>query len=67
MGFQKLAETDRSLDEKPVPDEKIIKVLEGVFTRPWFGRVWIIQEIDAAQEAVVFCGRDAIFWSKSNN
>lgn len=45
----------------------IRKILSGhartsVFGRPWFTRVWIIQEISASKQAVVLCGKYSIGW-----
>jgi hypothetical protein len=38
----------------------IVKVLEGLFTRAWFGRVWIVDEIAAERDAILQCGRHSI-------
>lgn len=32
--------------------------------RPWWKRVWIVQEVALAQKAVVMCGGDAVPWEK---
>ncbi|CAK7246297.1 MAG: hypothetical protein STHCBS139747_007924 [Sporothrix thermara] len=38
--------------------------LWDVLTRPWFKRVWVIQEISASRDAWVFCGSDYISWER---
>ena len=38
-----------------------------VLSRPWFRRVWIIQEVAVAKGAVVLCGEDIISWESLVN
>ncbi|KAK4640691.1 hypothetical protein QC761_600470 [Podospora bellae-mahoneyi] len=38
------------------------EAIEGFFRRPWFHRIWLIQEISLAQKAVVVCGKDEVDW-----
>ncbi|KAK4663107.1 hypothetical protein QC763_600470 [Podospora pseudopauciseta] len=38
------------------------EAVEGFFRRPWFHRIWVIQEISLAQKAVVVCGKDEVDW-----
>jgi hypothetical protein len=40
------------------------QALSDVFSLPWFGRKWIIQEVVLAQQAVVFCGVESIPWPR---
>jgi hypothetical protein len=35
-----------------------------LFRRPWFGRMWTIQEVIVAQAAVVICGRKKTDWQE---
>jgi hypothetical protein len=37
--------------------------LQALFHRPWFNRVWVLQEVFVAQNAVVFCGSYAVSWN----
>ena len=30
--------------------------------RPWFGRLWVVQEVVLAKHAVVFCGNRSLSW-----
>ncbi|EJT73079.1 hypothetical protein GGTG_09929 [Gaeumannomyces tritici R3-111a-1] len=41
------------------PDWKSLDVL---FWRPWFTRIWVVQEICLAWSATVYCGADEIAW-----
>lgn len=45
-----------------VPDDKSIEALQEFFSHAWFRRIWVIQEVVAAQDAVVLCGQESILW-----
>jgi hypothetical protein len=36
--------------------------MSALFRRPWFTRVWVLQEVAMAREAVVYCGDKATNW-----
>lgn len=36
--------------------------VEDFFRRPWFQRVWIVQEVNLAKKAHIFCGSKGISW-----
>lgn len=36
--------------------------LERFFSRPWFNRMWVIQEIVLSHRPVAFCGREQVDW-----
>ncbi|KAJ4329359.1 hypothetical protein N0V84_000254 [Fusarium piperis] len=36
--------------------------LDVFFERPWFHRVWVLQEITFAKQAIVVCGRQELDW-----
>ena len=36
--------------------------LDDIFGRPWFTRLWIIQEIVLARSATLYCGHQSIEW-----
>ncbi|TLD35134.1 putative heterokaryon incompatibility [Venturia nashicola] len=38
------------------------EAIQELLTRPWFTRIWILQEVQLAREAVVFCGSAQISW-----
>jgi len=44
------------------PSEEAIAALTEIFRRPWFTRIWVIQEVAAAREAVVVCGTHQTPW-----
>lgn len=45
--------------------EKNRKIVTEVLQRPWFTRMWTIQEVAMASDAVAMvCGKDVIGWSK---
>lgn len=37
--------------------------LDAIFWRPWFTRVWIIQELTVSKDALVICGDRSIPWA----
>ena len=39
-------------------------ILETFFLRPWFSRVWVVQEVVVAQNVKVICGNWAIPWDR---
>jgi len=53
-----------------VIDERVLEELKGeawrdvtdVFTRPYFGRVWVVQEVVMATSAEVMCGKYSVPW-----
>jgi hypothetical protein len=44
------------------PTDAAVDALKDVFTRDWFRRIWIVQEISVAREATVLCGSYALEW-----
>lgn len=40
--------------------------LAHLWDRPWFSRVWIIQEVAVAHDVIVFCGLKLIKWEAIN-
>ncbi|KAL1883350.1 hypothetical protein Daus18300_000408 [Diaporthe australafricana] len=43
-------------------EEAELRALEELFSRPWFDRLWVVQEVLASLETVVICGRQKITW-----
>lgn len=37
--------------------------LQALFRRPWFNRMWVLQEIALATEAIVVCGKLEVNWT----
>ncbi|KAE8358705.1 heterokaryon incompatibility protein-domain-containing protein [Aspergillus caelatus] len=58
----RLAADDESSEDKPTDIQQemnhasIVKLLE----RPWFRRIWVLQEVHAAQDILVMCGNTKI-------
>lgn len=53
---------------QPIPgDKEQTNDLIAFFERPWFGRLWIRQEIALAQQAVVLCGQTRLPWEDFQN
>jgi hypothetical protein len=47
------------IKEKPTLARAVWKLLQ----RPWFHRVWIIQEVAMAKKATLICGKHTVDWS----
>jgi hypothetical protein len=45
----------------------LIHALDHLFNRPWFNRVWVIQEVAFAVDATVICGTRTFSWSAIQN
>ena len=54
----------------PLPSESLLllqtrwQAVRKFFDRPWFSRVWVLQEVGLASTAVAFCGEKSISWSE---
>jgi hypothetical protein len=48
--------------ELPADDDPAWKVLSALFLRPWWTRVWIIQELIKTEDAVLICGDSYLNW-----
>ncbi|KAM7194417.1 Heterokaryon incompatibility protein (HET) domain containing protein [Naviculisporaceae sp. PSN 640] len=44
-------------------EDDTYKAIEDLLTRPWFKRLWVVQEIQLARDAFVYCGMDKIPWN----
>lgn len=40
------------------------RALKALLSRPWFGRMWILQELGVASSATVVCGNQSISWQE---
>lgn len=56
--------TEAEIEKLGLPNQSTSdwQALDSIFWRPWFRRVWIIQEMAAARSAVVICGEDSLPW-----
>ncbi len=53
---------DLGLLALPEHSDPAWKALDALFWRPWFSRVWVIQEIIVARDASVLCGSSHCQW-----
>ena len=56
-------EPDFELDETLNGASEQSLPLRNILKRPWFSRMWILQEVSIARAALVLCGRKTIPWS----
>ena len=60
--FDELVEADslyhvtQSFKGRPWPNAELIHELDNLFRRPWFSRIWVIQELCVAREVIMVCG-----------
>ncbi|KAI1042168.1 hypothetical protein LB505_002980 [Fusarium chuoi] len=47
--------------------DTLMDALRNFFLRPWFTRVWVIQEVFLSSEKTVYCGEREIPWSAMEN
>ncbi|KAK9771425.1 putative Heterokaryon incompatibility domain-containing protein [Seiridium cardinale] len=47
---------------RPLPSSAVIKGLDELICRPWFRRVWVLQEVYTSKNMSVFCGHDLGGW-----
>ncbi|KAI0544642.1 hypothetical protein F4679DRAFT_589289 [Xylaria curta] len=59
-----LQEISRSLAPGSAPvSEEDWDSINGFFRRPWFRRVWVVQELVLARKVTIFCGEQEAQWS----
>jgi hypothetical protein len=58
-------EHERNLPFKPYT-WKQGKAILALFSRQYWRRIWIIQEIVLAKDIIVFCGQESVHWSSFN-
>ncbi|MCJ1234855.1 hypothetical protein MMC14_002818 [Varicellaria rhodocarpa] len=77
LSIQKLAESDdkmsafaQALAPDDLPKLNLPSVdsgewgsLDNIFWRPWFTRIWIIQELAVSNDALVICGDRCLTWA----
>lgn len=63
--FEELAEATeallqgKSLDQRPLPSANVIQALDDLLQRPWFKRVWVLQEVCMKDSIAFICGADS--------
>lgn len=53
---------NKLLWEEVYSDTEMTKKTDVIWTRSWFSRRWIIQEVAFAKQAVLYCGTQKIAW-----
>ncbi|KAI0967575.1 HET-domain-containing protein [Xylaria arbuscula] len=55
---------DKTISRNPVSLDALVSgaAFSALFSRPWFRRVWVIQEVVLPPQAVVLCGKFQIDW-----
>lgn len=61
---QAMAALRRMPAESSRARDTIWEKLENLFARPYWKRIWIIQELAVATEVKVVCGRDWVLWEE---
>jgi hypothetical protein len=54
--------TNRSPALERLVGDRLYRAVKQLFARPWFRRVWVIQEALLARKATVVCGKKTIPW-----
>ncbi|KAL8836532.1 MAG: hypothetical protein Q9170_002887 [Blastenia crenularia] len=49
------------------PKDNIWQGIGDIYSRPWFQRLWIVQEVALAQQTLVYCGLRATEWRQLAN
>ena len=44
----------------------VLRGLQDIFSRPWFQRMWVVQEIGQSHRAVLTCGQHSVEWESTN-
>jgi hypothetical protein len=47
----------------PEHDALVLQSISDLFSRPWFQRLWVIQEVALAKEITVMCGSRQLAWN----
>lgn len=63
--FKKVRSTKcRNASAIAMPGAACIRGIGDILTRPWWSRLWVLQEAGLARAAVFLCGRSQIPWSR---
>lgn len=49
-----------------LPPDLVRKGLQDIMDRPWFKRLWVVQEIGLSRRVTLQCGHDVFEWKSSN-
>ena len=62
MAIELIPRLNRTLPHFKVRTTKELQPLKALLSRPWFGRMWVLQELWAASSATIVCGNKSIPW-----
>lgn len=63
LGVELPADRDAAVAaEIPADDDPRWRAAAAFFVRPWFSRLWVVQEFALARDPVLLCGRRSIPW-----
>ena len=48
------------------PQSLVLQGLQDIMSRPWFKRMWVVQEVGRSHRAVLMCGSDCVEWESAN-
>jgi hypothetical protein len=48
------------------PQSLVYQGLQDVMTRPWFERMWVVQEVGRSRRAILLCGQDCVRWRSTD-
>ena len=48
-------------EDSSTEEHQVINLIE-LLARPWWGRVWIIQEVVLADQVIMHCGKDYLYF-----
>jgi hypothetical protein len=53
----------REILSRPTQSDKWLALAQGLLTRPWWSRIWIVQEVAVARDLLVVCGERTAPWN----
>jgi hypothetical protein len=49
------------------PQSLVYQGLQDIIARPWFERMWVVQEVGRSYHATLLCGRDCVEWQSTSS
>ena len=60
MNYIRNVQTVNFDDPSYIPDPMIWEAINHLWNRPWFGRLWVVQEVVLARKATFNCGQQSV-------
>lgn len=57
-------EMEQTLRDIVIPDVGDLSVLDAIFNRPWFSRVWVYQEVLLSRRCVCYMDEESVAWER---